>query len=76
MKQNSPISDQRFLEDRTILVRPVTDEDRSLHCEGNFDQQFYKLTDLDGNLVAIVGGKPEFAFRIAENIQSEPYWVH
>jgi hypothetical protein len=76
MKQNPPIRDQMALDDRTVLVRPVTDEERCQYCEGDFGQPFYTLTSLDGKLVAIVKGESKLAFRIAEKIQSKPLWIH
>jgi hypothetical protein len=76
MKKKPTIFDPTVGDDRTVLVRPITGKERYQYCGGGFDQQFYTLTDIDGNLVAIVRGKPELAFRMAEEIQSKPHWVH
>jgi hypothetical protein len=78
MKKKPTIYDQIVFDDRTVIVRPITDEERCQYYEGDYDNQYYVLIPLHSyvGLPIIIMGGPEVAFHFVEEIEGIPEWVH
>jgi len=76
MKKKPTIFDPTVGDDRTVLVRPITDIERCQYCGGDFENQYYILAHVKEGTKEIIAGGPERAFQEAKERYTTPHWVH
>jgi len=58
----------------TVFVRKTSTEECNRHCKGS-TQTFHTVLDVEGGLLAIVCGGPQYAFATAKKKNAQPVWM-
>jgi hypothetical protein len=62
--------------ENACFVRPITDTERRQHPTDDSQPLYYMVVDTEGEPLAMVAGKPIYAFKAAREKRHVPQWMH